>query len=440
MKAFGDAVTMLQQPTTDTSEIFSEIDESLINEALYLSGVQSIRRRKLPAEDVAWLVIGMSLFTDSSVENVATRLGISLGGSVSKSAVCQARDRLGADPMRRIFALLCDAWSSGNSTDMFSDFRLFAIDGAQLRVPDSDANFYEFGKNGSRNGITAYPKVRLVASLDVRTRLLADASFGPVKKQESEMSEEIFARLPDNSICLLDRGYQGNLRFWRIVDQGINRHFVCRVRAATRFIGTQPLPDGSVLGYIDTGSPSQRKDPNLPRRLPVRVVEYRVAGHEPVRIFTSLLDPFRFPGSAIANLYHQRWEVELAFKELKTDLLDRREALRSRKPEGVRQELWGALIMYNLIRRRMHSVAKAHGVSANRMSFHVSSILIYDFFLSHSNDPAIGRLPERIAKLSEEIWRLHLPPRRSHRSFPRVVKIKMSPYLRKRPKTRTEAP
>ena len=290
MTDFGDAVAMLQQPTTDASELFSELDVSLVDKALSLSGAQSIRRRKLPAEEVAWLVIGMSLFTDSSVENVATRLGLSLAGSVRKSSVCEARDRLGAEPMRRIFSLLCDAWGARSPTGSFSGFQLFAIDGAQLRVPDSDANFYEFGKNGSRNGVTAYPKVRLVASVDVRTRLVADASFGPIKKQESEMSEEIFSRLPDNSICLLDRGYQANLRFWRIVSEGMNRHFVCRVRAATRFVGTKPLSDGSVLGYIDTGSSSRRKDPNLPRRLPIRVVQYRVAGHEPVQIFTSLLE------------------------------------------------------------------------------------------------------------------------------------------------------
>lgn len=438
MTNFGHAVAMLQEPNTNTSQLFSDLDISLVGKALALSGAQSIRRRKLPAEDVAWLVIGMALFSDSSVDNVARRLGISLKGPAGKSSICQARDRLGSEPMRHIFHLLVEAWGTQSPSDAFSGFSLLAIDGAQLRVPDSDENYYEFGKNGSRNGVTAYPKVRFVASLDVRTRLLADAALGPVKRQESEMSEEIFSRLPDNSICLLDRGYQANMRFWKIVADGVNRHFVCRVRSGTQFVGTQPLADGSVLGYINTGSPSRRKDPKLPRRIPVRVVEYRVVGHEPVRIFTSLLDPCKFPGSAIAGLYHERWEVELAFKEFKADLLDRRETLRSRKPEGIRQELWGALIMYNLIRRRMQVVARAHGVSANRISFHVSSILIYDFFLAHCGDPALGRLPERLSKLSEEIWRLHLPPRRSHRAFPRAVKIKMSPYLRKRPKARSE--
>lgn len=191
-----------------------------------------------------------------------------------------------------------------------------------------------------------------------------------------------------------------------------------------------------MIGFVQTTSAARRSTPGLPERISVRVIDYKIVRHPRVRLFTSLLDSKKYPSRKIVELYHERWEIELCFREIKVDLFERREAIRSRNSEGVHQETWGALIMYNLIRRRMFVVAKEHDGSAPQISFHIAAVLICNFFSGHSSDPAVGRILEPLRRLSDEIWRLRLPPRRAHRRFPRAVKLPVSSYPRKLPKPR----
>lgn len=170
----------------------------------------------------------------------------------------------------------------------------------------------------------------------------------------------------------------------------------------------------------------------------VRVIDYRVEGHETIRLFTSLLDDAAYPARDLVVLYYERWEMEVAFDELKTDMLNRKESLRSQSREGVEQEIWSMLLTYNLIRREMALTAQSNGAKPSVMSFKSSLLFIHDFFISHAGDPATGRLPERLRRLRDELWRYRLPPRRSERSAPRQVKIRMSAYPKK-PGRATEA-
>ena len=174
-------------------------------------------------------------------------------------------------------------------------------------------------------------------------------------------------------------------------------------------------------------------DPTIPKELCVRVIDYKVEHHAPIRLFTSLLDHKKFPGRDLAILYHERWEIEVAFDELKTDMLNRKEALRSQSVAGVEQEVWSMLLTYNLVRREMALTALSHSAKPSVMSFKSSLLFIHDFFISHSSDPATGRLPERLRKLREELWRYRLPPL-GERAAPRHVKIKMSNYAKKAPR------
>jgi len=148
-----------------------------------------------------------------------------------------------------------------------------------------------------------------------------------------------------------------------------------------------------------------------------------------------LLDPIAFPADELRELYHERWELELGFDEVKTDLLERQEAIRSKTPSGVMQELWAIGLAYNLVRLEMERVAEEAGVPPSRISFLASLRMIRDEWLwaAASNSP--GAIPKNLRRLRDELKRFILPPRRSKRLFPRAVKIKMSNYDRKRPTT-----
>jgi hypothetical protein len=192
------------------------------------------------------------------------------------------------------------------------------------------------------------------------------------------------------------------------------------------------LGPGDEIIELTTSSHARKKDPNLPRKIRARAVRYQIKGYGPRVLLTSLLDLDAFPAEEIARLYHERWETELGYKELKVDVLRRKEALRSRKAQGVRQELWGILLAYNLVRRKMLDVADRLEVPPTRISFKHSLQVIGGFCYSHAWLAAPGTLPKGLEYLDEMLSVLLLPERRSERRYPRHVKIKMSGYKRNR--------
>jgi hypothetical protein len=151
-------------------------------------------------------------------------------------------------------------------------------------------------------------------------------------------------------------------------------------------------------------------------------------------LLTSLADAEQYPAFELVTLYHERWEIELGYDEIKTEVLEREEAIRSKSPTAVAQELWGILLAYNLVRLEMERVAEEAGVEPTRISFIAALHLVCDEWLWCAV-ASPGAIPKHLRNLRAKLARLVLPPRRS-RTFPRAVKIKMSNYPRKRPSNR----
>lgn len=431
MSLLAAAMVSFQAHPQIIDKFCEALTPELIAEALDATGTASIRRRKLPAEQVVWLVVGMSMFTNASIRQTLDRLNLTVNGKVVPSSISDARKRLGPKPLSYLFDLLSKAWTQETPSAMWKGLRLFGIDGTTIRVQDSAENELHFGKPGSSRAKAAYPQVRVVALMDLGLRILRDARLGPLKQAENTLASDMLGDLPGNSLCVMDRGFMSFAHFYNLASNESNRHFLCRARINARFKVTEKLPDGSLLALLTASPQAMKKDPGMNREILVRIIDYKVEGHGLIRLFTSLTDHEKYPARALAELYHDRWELEIAFDELKTDMLNRKESLRSKSRDGVEQEVWSMLLTYNLVRREMALTAQAHDAKPAIMSFKSSLLFIHDFFISHSSDPATGRLPERLKALREELWRYRLPPRRSERSAPRHVKIKMTSYPKK---------
>ena len=175
----------------------------------------------------------------------------------------------------------------------------------------------------------------------------------------------------------------------------------------------------------------------LPSTWTLRAIHYTKKGYPRATLLTSLLDPEKYPAEELIALYHERWETELGYDEVKTHLLDRQETIRSKTPEGVRQELWGIAIAYNLVRVEMERAAAEAGVLPTRISFVGALAMIREEFMwLVSPRVTPGAIPASLQRLRKRLKRLVLPPRRSERNYPRAVKLKMSSYPRKRPTPR----
>src|SRR6266478_1577599 len=411
------------------------VDREWIEQALRATGTATIRRRRLPAEQVVWLVIGMALFRNRSIHDVVSKLDLVLPGespTVVPSAVADARARLGAAPMEWLFTRCADEWAHASARrHSWRGLALYGVDGSTLRVPDSDENRAAFGGSSGERGQSGYPLVRMAALMGLRSHLLAAVAFGPYGKSELAYAAALWQSVPSDSLTIMDRNFLAAPVLIPLHRDGSNRQWLTRAKAKTVMHVIERLGAGDELVELETSPESLQKDPTLPRRYRARAIRYQRQGFDPQILLTSLVDHKAYPAREIVSLYHERWEIELGFDEIKTEMLDREEAIRSRTPDGVRQELWGILIAYNLIRLEMERVATAAKVEPARISFVSAMRMICDEWLWCAI-ASPGAIPKHLRNLRAALTGLVLPPRRPERSYPRAVKIKMSNYPRKR--------
>lgn len=420
----------------------AHLDRAWIEEALLSTGTATIRKRRLPSEQVVWLVLGMGLLRDLPISDVVDRLDLALpsaeGRSVAGSAIPAARRRVGAAPLEWLFARTAAEWGPRSAArERWRELSLWAIDGTTLRVADSDENRAHFGaqpRGSAGRGDSGYPSLRLAVLMTLRSHVITAANFGPYLTDERSYAESLWEAVPDDALVILDRNYmQGNVM--ARADHERRRHWLMRAKANTVWQVVERLGKGDCIVEKAVTRAARRQDPALPDALTVRAIEYR-HGKEKRFLLTSLLDAEKYPADEIVALYRERWEIELGYGELKTDMLERAETIRSKSPESVAQELWGILVAYNLVRVEIERIADEVGVEPLRISFIEALRFMREQWLWASMTRTPGAIPGRLRTMKDRIRRFVLPRRRTERRYPRAVKLKMSNYERKRPATR----
>ncbi|HTR52896.1 MAG TPA: IS4 family transposase [Kofleriaceae bacterium] len=423
--------------------LVKHLDPVWVEEALEATGTATLRRRRLPADRTVWLVLAMALMRDWPITEVAEQLELALPGldgsrTVARSALPQARSRLGADPMEWLFLRTADEWGHASADrDRWRGLALYAVDGTTLRVADSAENRAHFGDQfaGGEHGVSGYPLMRVVVLMAVRSHLLAAASFGPYSIDERRYAESLWESVPDRSLVLIDRNYlQANVLV-PIMTKGSERHWITRATARTTFRSIRRLGPGDELVEMEVSQEARRQDPSLPKYFDVRAIRYERKGYQPQLLLTSLVDEKRYPADELRTLYHERWEVELGFGEIKTDMLERLETIRSKSPSSVTQETWGVLIAYNLVRLEMERIADELRVPPTRISFLAALRFFVEQWRWAAMTKTPGAIPTRLTSMRDRVRRFVLPPRRPERVYPRAVKLKMSNYGRSRPST-----
>ncbi|HJR04801.1 MAG TPA: IS4 family transposase, partial [Methylomirabilota bacterium] len=427
-------------------ELFSEtLEPAWIAQALTATGTASIRRRKLPAEYVVWLVIGMGLLRDRSIREVVRHLDLVLPTgarreTVSGGAIVQARARLGPEPLAALFAQSAAVWGpAAADAERWRGLAVYGVDGTTLRVPDTAENDAAFGRVPTRWDSTGgYPLLRLVALMVLRRHVLTGLALGAYRDSELALATTLWPQLPDASLVIVDREFATYALFHQLADPARQRHWLSRVKSgrnALRRRVIERLGPGDHLVELCPSHQTRFVHRDLPPTLRVRAIRYHFRGFRPQTLLTSLLDPVAYPAAELVALYHERWELELGFDEVKTHTLEREEALRSKTPARIAQEVWGLALGYNLVRLAMARVAARARVPPVRISFRHALQFIRLFWLTAwTTSP--GVLPRRLDALHDELALLILPERRPQRRYPRVVKIKMSNYPRKRPRRR----
>ncbi|MBQ4769819.1 IS4 family transposase, partial [Pectobacterium versatile] len=156
------------------------LSPELIDECLADTGTVTLRKRRLPMEMMVWAVAGMTLFRSLSMNQLVSHLDILLPGKrpfVVPSAVVQARQRLGADVIRRVFEKTRQLWFEKTPLSHWNGLTLMAIDGTLWRTPDTPENDAAFGRTANASSRSEWPQVRMVCQMEVTSHLLTGTAF-----------------------------------------------------------------------------------------------------------------------------------------------------------------------------------------------------------------------------------------------------------------------
>jgi hypothetical protein len=283
-----------------------------------------------------------------------------------KSALTQARKRLGEEPLRQLYERLVRPIATpATRGGWYRHWRLVSLDGSTLDVADSAANDAGFGRPGSGRGPGAFPQLRLVSLLENGTHVLFGAGLGRYSEGESTLARPVLGSLRPGMLCLADRQFFSHALWRQACASGAA--LLWRVKGDLRLPCEQALADGSYLTTLYPTATERRRRQNGGR---VRVVEYRLSGSDELyRLITTLRDPAAAPARELAALYHERWESEGTFAELKVTLPGQRLMLRSRRADLAEQELYGLVLVHFALRRLMHEASRTTGCDPDHLSF-----------------------------------------------------------------------
>jgi len=388
--------------------------------------------KRINNQQLIWLIVGMGLFAGKSYRQIFRLCWTSKVFTPSRSTLTLARKRLAADLLHQLYLGVVKLLATSPKKHAFGFYRglrLVGIDGTLLDCPDTDSNREEFGRTSNQTSYGAFPKVRVVSLCELATRVLWRSVIGTYRQSEQKLTLELMDYLDSSMLLLADRHFGVAPIIYRLLQRMVP--FLIRAKKSQLFIVEKLLSDGSYLSTIYLG----KNDRSLKRPgKTIRVIRYthhdcnRTGCGEVHVLLTSLLDDQKYPAAELIELYHVRWEEEIAFSEWKVAMCEGK-MLRSQSPEMVRQEIWGMLLSHFILRKIIFASAQKAGVEPVKISFTGAMDILHARLPEVRLGQAIPR--KWIANLLDEIGREQLPPR-ANRINPRKLKKRSKPWPTKK--------
>lgn len=377
----------------------SSVPRDVIDDAVVAAGRQARRSDgKLPPHVMVYFAMAMALFADEDYEGVAARLAGTLGswgcwdarwGPPTSGGITRARERLGFEPLRDIFAQVAVPVADPLTRGAFlGPWRLMSIDGFEWDAPDTPENAAAFGYAGSGTDRSAFPKVQVVSISECGSHAMMDAGIGGIAGMgagEQPLARPMLRRLEEDWLLIADRNFYDWAGWCTAADSGAA--LLWRVKSDLRLPVLELLPDGSyrsVLVRPKTGGKARARliedarsgqDLDEGKARHIRVIEYEVPGRdgdgkgELIALITTITDPRQAPAGVLAEAYHQRWEHETGNDQLKTHLRGPGRVLRSKSPGMIRQEIYGYLLTHYAISAVICRAATEADIDPDRVKF-----------------------------------------------------------------------
>lgn len=437
-------------------EPFGKKMQPIINKALATHNKDKYRKgTKLTPSLLVWLVLSLTLRRDINYPNTLNwmvsglrwlRLDLPVK-LVKDGAISHARVKLGVAVFRTIFNLFVLSFTV-ISPDFYGWVTVM-FDGTAMNMPDTESNCKKFGKPKSSRGSGAFPQMRVMALLVLSMRLIFDIEYAPFngkKTGERTLMLKILGKIKRlDFLFLFDAGFYSFLLVWQMKQKGFN--FIMKISKSIKLheIPGSRMSDGSYLAIIKGKIEDPTRSANGRKKwkeveVIVRVIKFQIRGFRPVRLITTIVDP-TITAKEIVKHYHTRWDIEIAYDEIKTHQCATLRGqmptiIRSKRSDLVEQELYAIVITYNMIRSLIHEAASTHGKDPRFISFLDTLQLIIDAvsFMSYTQ----GNEKNMFDYLLELIADSTIDRPRRPRINPRVVKVKMSKFKRKRKTDKSE--
>jgi hypothetical protein len=413
----------------------------IICEQLSLHQAWEERERALNMFAVIHLLLAAALWTRLALPRVLERLvrplhvlGFSLSAmQVRGSAISYRRQQLGIAPLQGLFARCCRPLCTAATIGAYRfGKRLMALDGTMQDVPDTPANAAAFSRPSNQYGVGPFPQIRLLLLSECGSHAMVDATISDNTQAERRLAEQVLPCLEPDMFLLHDAQFTG-LRFWQAI-RARRAHVMGPLPSHHLPTYLRQLSDGS---YLAAYLPNHKQKQEGIKPLLVRVIEYRITDArlgEPEQIYrlaTTWLNPRTAPALDLIDCYHERWEVEVVIDEIKTHQRLQQPVLRSRTPDGVRQEVYALLLAHYAVRALMHHAACQADVDPDRLSFTDAIFVLSETTRELAQVQRSEQEPlrqEMYGRLTAQL----LPPRRL-RANPRVLKKLYRKYKRKSP-------
>lgn len=409
------------------------------------------RVRASTALSLVLFVIGMALWSRLNQCQVWQKLVGSLSAlhpgerkeSMSDSGLSGRRQALGSQCLQTMLAACCQVLAEPASmpSAFFGRYRLMAIDGTLFTTPDTLANDAAFGRSSNQYGPGAYPQVRCVVLSECGSHAGVGLEIARYDVSEVHGAHRLLSQVGRNMLVMVDAGITSGGFLEHARERGAHVLGALEAGMWEQLPRKRRLADGSVLAWVEPTRPGQALYP-VRRGLWVRIIRYQITDErlgEPgqvYRLVTTLLNPRVAPALTLIGLYHERWEIELIFDEIKTHERAGRKVLRSRTPEGVRQELYGLFLAHYAVRVLLAQAAIEAELDPDRLSFsegvfELTEMICFALPLEPQEATAslLARLRHRMAN--------HVLPARRLRINRREVKQLYSKY---KPKKRQVPP
>jgi len=391
--------------------------------------------RRLPRWFVVWFVIALALFCRDSYRQVFRWLHrFRPHGTPGRSTLCEARKSVGVAPLRRLAETVIELLARPDTPQThYGGLRLMALDSFVVDVPDTPANERAFGRPKSGRTPGAFPQARVLSLCEIGTHVLWRSLIKPHRRGEIPMARHLVRFLQENMLLLWDRSFLSYDLVSRV--RARNAQLLARIKKNLIFTPIEQLADGSYRAKL---YPSPRHRDRDQDGSVVRIIEYtfhdpgRPGSGQKHRLLTTLLSASCHSAVRLIELYHERWEEELAIDEFKTHQRERA-VLRSETPAGVVQEIYGLLLGHFVVRKLACEAAQTVNCPPREISF-VNTLKILRCRLPEVPRNRVS-LAQWYALLVAEVAEERLPPRRD-RVNPRVITRKMSNCAKKTGKHR----